>query len=63
MNRRQKLNEKVGDWLLEASVLVAVLPLVEQLVATGKLSLPLTLGAVATALIFLSVGLYLAIRS
>ncbi len=55
--------EKAVDWLLELSVLVTVLPVVEQLVVHEGLRLFPTLWTLAAGGTALIVGLYFAGRS
>ena len=59
MDRRERRIARVVDWLMEASVLLAILPVVDQLVSHGALAPFLTLVTSLAAGAAFSMGLYL----
>ena len=59
MHRRERRIARVVDWIMEASVLLAILPVVDQLVSHGVLAPVLTLATWLAAGVALSMGLYL----
>ena len=55
---RPKVGELLGQWLLEASVLLAVLPYVDQLVTTARMDWRTIASSVLLSLIAMAAGLY-----
>ncbi len=53
----------IADWFFEASVLLSVFVVLEQLLSSGPFHWPLTSAVVAIALLFFSLGVYFRVRS
>ena len=60
---RESLSSLFGDWLLEASVLVAVFPVVDQLIDVRPFRWSVIGGSTVVAVIFLWAGVYFKQRS